>query len=108
MIDGLILGLTLATAHVDRHYHDLTPGVYVRAANGATAGVVRDSYGRPAEYLGWSMGDRYAVTLGAIHGYPGPWARPLVVPSVRIGRVRLMLVSDHRARPAGVAAALEF
>ena len=72
-------GLHLHTVHLDRSAstpakvpQDETPGAYVRFANGATFGVVRNSFGRWSAYAAhtsdWFDG-RAQLTLGAITGY---------------------------------------
>lgn len=81
------VGLHLASAHSKAGYETGTLGVYVRRSDGLTAGVLRNSYGRLSMHAGWTFetGDRrFAITVGAITGYPAATVAPLVVPSVRI------------------------
>ena len=85
---ALVLGLHLLTAHVGETdgMQTSTLGVYVQAANGATAGALRNSYGANSVYAGWSLSTasgRFALTAGAITGYQAARVLPLLVPSVR-------------------------
>lgn len=67
-----ILGLHLLSAHAHPGYDTVTPGLFVRSPGGITAGVLRNSVGRPGVYLGQTFetaDGRFALTLGAITGY---------------------------------------
>lgn len=69
-------------------FETVTPGVSLRLANGATFGAYRNSYGRGSAYAGWTFetaDQRWALTVGAVTGYPGRPVAPLVVPSLRLG-----------------------
>ena len=96
----LILGLHLLSWHdhdqgCEPHppcavYRTQTPGIYATLPNGATFGALRNSYDRWSAYAGWTWrADPFAVTFGAITGYPQATVRPLLVPSVKFGPVRL-------------------
>lgn len=104
-VTALVLGLHLATYHTSPTYVDpqgqqqayqgVNPGMYVVAPNGLTAGAYRNSRNRTSVYAGWSYrsphtyGD-WGLTLGAASGYDTPGGvLPMVVPSVRLGPVRL-------------------
>lgn len=86
-----ILGLHLATAHfgapAGANLQSATPGIYLQAPSGLTAGAYRNSHGRPSTYVGytWSTDDgRWSVTAGAVTGYPRARVWPLLVPSLRL------------------------
>lgn len=85
---AIALGLHLATAHFSGHGLDpIDPGVYVRTECGATAGAFRNSYGRLSTYAGWTWqteGGLFALTAGAVTGYPAAKVMPLLVPSLRL------------------------
>lgn len=87
---AFILGAHLLTAHFGSNAHDLqsvTPGVYVQSACGPTAGAFRNSYGRASAYAGWTWttdDGRFALTAGAVTGYPAAPVLPLLVPSTRL------------------------
>ena len=77
-------GNTLQT----RQYETVTPGAYVRLANGATFGAFRNSYGRGSAYAGYTFetaDGRFALTVGGVTGYYGAAVQPLVIPSVQFG-----------------------
>lgn len=92
MMDALIIGLHLATAHGPApegvQLQSFNPGVYVRAASGLTVGAFRNSHGRASVYGGWTWSttdQRWSITAGAVTGYPRARVLPLVVPSMRVG-----------------------
>jgi hypothetical protein len=70
---------TYVSAHDNFHdidyrtrYEWVTPGAYVRMANGATAGAYRNSLGKASVYVGWTWqtdDERFALTVGAVSGY---------------------------------------
>jgi len=88
ILDGVVLGLHLATAHFGGHdLNAVNPGVYVRHESGATAGTFRNSYRRQSAYAGWTFetpGRGLALTVGAITGYPAAKVMPMVAPSARL------------------------
>lgn len=83
-----ILGAHLLTAHTTDTPQTVTPGLYVRAPVGLTAGLVRNSYGRMAGYGAWTWQSEgrlaYAITAGGIVGYKAQTVRPMLVPSMRL------------------------
>lgn len=92
LLSGIVLGLHLATAHSAPGFEAATPGIYMRAGYGFTAGAYRNSYGKGSAYVAWTLetGDflgqrRFALTVGAVTGYPARPVLPLLVPSVRFG-----------------------
>lgn len=80
-----LLGLHLATAHVEPGLESATAGVYAMAPGGLTAGVLRNSLGRPSLYVAhtWQRGP-WGLTAGAITGYPARPVLPMLDPSVRV------------------------
>ena len=97
MIEGIIIGLHLATAHFDAaprsDLRGFNLGIYARAPGGFTVGAYSNSHARLSVYGGWTFETadrRFAITAGAVSGYrlgapPRPRILPLVVPSVRLG-----------------------
>lgn len=92
LLAGLVLGLNLATVHSAPGFETATPGIYARAEMGLSGGLYRNSHGRASAWLGWTwesgsfLGERrFAVTVGAVTGYPAKPVMPLLVPSVRFG-----------------------
>jgi hypothetical protein len=80
------LGVHLTTAHSKSGFEGINPGAYLRLDNCATFGALRNSYGRLSVYAGCTLQTperRFALTLGAITGYPAARVSLLVVPSVR-------------------------
>lgn len=80
------LGVHVGSVHFSPGYENANVGAYLKAPNGLTVGVVRNSYGRTSTYLAktWETADRrFALTAGAITGYPAADVAPLLVPSVR-------------------------
>lgn len=83
---GLVLGIHLATAHSSGGMQGFNPGLYLRQDSGLTVGAYRNSYGRASAYAGWTFetaDKRFALTVGAVSGYPAAPLMPVVVPSVR-------------------------
>jgi hypothetical protein len=109
MLDGLIIGLHLISAHSVGGMEVVTPGIYAQAENGATAGTYRNSLGRRTVYAGWTMSQGNAsLSLVGATGYsgngipkiapiplaswrqelsPGVWARIGYVPPLAQNRV---------------------
>lgn len=91
MMDALIIGLHLVTAHGPApegvQLQGFTPGVYVRDASGLTVGGFRNSHGRASFYGGWTWStadQRWSITVGGVSGYPRAPLLPLIVPSLRV------------------------
>ena len=110
------LGLDLYSHHTSgRTYESNNPGVYVVLDNGFGAGVLRNSLGQTSVHVDYTMCGGSAsdlvqpcVTAGAITGYQmidNQNVRPMVVPSLRIGFVRLSGVASRRC--VGVHFSLE-
>ncbi len=100
-----------------RRYESFNPGLYLRLDSGATAGFYRNSYGRWSTYAGWTWqtaGDRFALTVGAVTGYPTRSVSPLIVPSVRFdlagatsARLSLLPKTPGTAESTGLHLSLE-
>jgi hypothetical protein len=94
MIDVLtpvIIGLHLATAHfgapASAELNSVTPGVYMRTADGLTLGAFRNSHGAGSAYVAWTWSTadgRWSITAGGVTGYPRASVSPLLAPSVRL------------------------
>lgn len=91
LLTPALIGLHLATAHfgapADAHLQSQTPGIYLRTAAGLTLGHYRNSHGLPSTYAGWTWSTadgRWAITAGAVTGYPRARVSPLLVPSARL------------------------
>jgi hypothetical protein len=111
------IGLHIATAHFGADLKAATPGVYIRNEAGFTAGVYRNSYSRTSTYAGWTWqteDKRFALTAGAVTGYPAAKLMPLIVPSVRFevahgiaARIAFIPKPAKHGRAAGLHLALE-
>lgn len=67
-----IIGLHTVSLHLPQedYLNNVNPGIYVRAENGATAGVYRNSIGRASFYAGITFEyGPFALTLGGLTGY---------------------------------------
>lgn len=108
--EPLRVGLHLASVHTSPGFNNSNPGIYVRAANGFTAGVLRNSYRRTSAYAGWTWETKgrvtAALTVGAITGYPASDVMPLVVPSVAVhfGRAAVRMAVIPKPPSKGGAA----
>lgn len=89
---------------VRRRYRTATLGLYGIHASGATVGVLRNSYGDPAAYAGWTWGrdDIFGLTVGGVIGYDGATIRPIIVPSVKLWSVRVAAMPKIRSDGATV------
>ena len=95
---SLILGLHLATAHVRTDLNNVNPGVYVQC-NSLVVGAYHNSVRRTTLYGGTTIAvGPVDVLLGVATGYGN--LRPVVVPSILVGpvRVHLLLPSSKTAR----------
>jgi hypothetical protein len=111
------IGLHIATAHFGADLKAATPGVYIRTEAGFTAGAYRNSYSRTSAYAGWTWqteDKRFALTAGAVTGYPAAKVMPLIVPSVRFevahgiaARIAFIPKPAKHGRAAGLHLALE-
>lgn len=81
-----------------------TPGLYVRADNGAAAGFFSNSFGDPVAWAGFVPAVRLSprleasVKLGAIAGYRHDPLMPAAIPSLRV-----TVFGDHAVRFAYLA-----
>jgi len=83
---SIVLGIHLASVHREPGFNNANVGAYVQFESGLTAGVVENSYRRTSFYAGWTWetaDKRFALTAGAITGYPSAKVSPLLVPSYR-------------------------
>lgn len=95
MLEGLILGAHLATAHIGPDAGELNsfnPGVYVSSQeSGWTAGYYHNSIRRGSFYVGrtFNVYGNWDVTVGGVTGYYKMPVAPLLVPSykVRLGDI---------------------
>jgi hypothetical protein len=102
MIESLVIGLHLLSHHFpDKDYQEnFNPGIYVRAENGLTGGIYRNTLGRTSVYAGWTFGDRVALTIGGVTGYQlkdgfgmsNAYITPMIAPSVRLGPARFSVI----------------
>lgn len=72
LLQGLVLGLHLASIHVpaNDHQNNFNPGVYVRTETGLTVGVYRNTIRRTSVYFGQAFThDRFSLLVGAVNGY---------------------------------------
>lgn len=82
----ITLGVHLFSVHTAAGLEPVNPGLYVRHESGFTAGAFRNSYRRTSAYAGYTFETadrRFALTVGAVTGYPAKAVLPLAVPSVR-------------------------
>jgi hypothetical protein len=100
LLEGLIIGAHLVSAHSAGGLNAHTPGLYLRMPAGFTAGFYENSISRTAlagqeagarrisRYVGWTWqthSGRYALTLGAVDGYGRPeqeTCRPNTAPPI--------------------------
>ena len=120
------VGVNLIALHERGGYQWFTPGVYVLTdapvAGLNTLGVFRNSLGRtsvqpgrtwrsePFSVLGVPVHD-LALTVGGVTGYPHAKISPLVIPSIRIGKVRAMWLERKPDEPnasRAIAFSVEF
>lgn len=96
---ALILGLHLATAHVRTDLNNYNPGVYARC-DAYVAGAYYNSVRRTTVYAGYVFPvGPVDVMVGAATGYGA--LRPILVPSVRFGPMRLHLLLPSSATARG-------
>jgi hypothetical protein len=89
---GQTVGLHIATAHFGGDgLQPHTPGLYARADSGPfeglTLGGYRNSYGLQSRYLAYTLQTAsrvFALTVGAVTGYPARPVLPMLVPSARV------------------------
>lgn len=79
-----IIGLHIATAHIDQDFpmNGANPGIYVQA-NNIVAGTYYNSLYKQTYYAGYMLEhSRFALTLGVANGYE-QGLTPMVIPSTR-------------------------
>jgi hypothetical protein len=109
---SLVLGLHLATYHFNREekYQEINPGVSV-ACEEWQAGVYYNSYKDVSVYGTRVFRNVYNtgidVAVGAVLGYSVP-VLPLVVPSYKIGDVRISLIPPVNKQTGGIHMSVEF
>jgi hypothetical protein len=84
------LGINLYTHHYSAQCTDLNPGLYLRE-NDWIVGVYRNSACKPSFLLGkvvWKDGN-FEVLAGAITGYPQRKLTPALIPSYKLGHLRI-------------------
>jgi hypothetical protein len=82
-----VIGAHIATAHDTGGKQNVNPGLYVRTESGLTAGAYRNSYDRFSAYGGytWQTENKlFALTVGAVTGYPAMRVMPVLAPSLRL------------------------
>lgn len=96
------VGLHLATWHTEPGLNDANPGIYLRDASGWTAGAYYNSQRRTSVYFGktWQAGP-WALTAGGVTGYRAAPVLPLLIPSAKLGPLRLALIPPIKRRAAG-------
>jgi len=108
MLDQLIIGAHLYTAHLDPHlagvcgdqrctvatYNSINLGVYARTSTGWQAGAYRNSHRKPTAYAGrawetscWAL--HCGVGMFGATGYPSSAVVPMIPVSMRYQSVRL-------------------
>lgn len=104
------VGVHLYTYHIEPRmgYNNVNPGLYV-VQDGKTAGVYLNSERRLSTYVGWTLQHGgWGLTLGAVAGYRAAHVLPLVVPSYRIGNVRVSALLPPGKENWGVHISTEF
>lgn len=83
------VGVHIASYHAPAgDFNNYNPGLYLRLNNGFTAGAYYNSERHTSAYAGYTHEwGRLAVTVGAITGYRRTNVMPMVVPSVRLGKI---------------------
>jgi hypothetical protein len=113
---AIAIGLHLGTYHFDRSkdYNETNPGAYVQC-DGKTAGYYYNSEKRHSFYAGytWQKGP-WALTVGGVTGYDrgvrigGERVSVMLIPSVRVGAVRIGVIPPVGKIDGGVHVAIEF
>jgi hypothetical protein len=103
------VGLHLVSHHFPERpgQRNFNPGVYVRTADGWTAGYYRNTLGRNSVYAGYTLEHSFTsylsvgVTAGAVTGYrlnddgygvAKSALTPMLAPSVKVGPARLSFI----------------
>lgn len=86
-LDGSLVGVHLATVHVEHNLENFNPGFYFVHRSGFGGGFYKNSFDRWSVHVDktWCTDTKVeaCITLGAVSGYARPLI-PMVVPSVRI------------------------
>lgn len=87
--DTPTVGVHVGSHHFPaRDFTNFNPGLYARWGNGLTVGALRNSERRFSAYAGHtSEWGPFTLTVGVITGYRRSDVLPLVVPTVRVGRI---------------------
>ena len=107
------IGIHLATYHTDRSqgYNEFNPGIYAEC-EGPTIGTYYNSVRERSTYIGWTEHfGPFSLTAGFVSGYHPRNAIPMLIPSVKVGNVRIMIVplvpeADHNT--SAIHLAVEF
>ncbi len=108
-----VIGVHIATYHDSGKWSDFNPGVYVRTEDGLTAGIYRNSIRKTSVHAGYTWSRPHAwgdvsLTAGVVTGYAQTLG-PLLVPSVRVGNLRLTLLPKSSPKGAtGLHLSTEF
>lgn len=83
------VGMHIGSVHLPaRDFNNANLGLYLRTERGITAGAYYNSERRMSVYGGYTHEwGPVGVTVGLITGYQRAAVLPLVVPSVRLGRI---------------------
>lgn len=97
------VGMDLFSIHDEPGFNGVNPGVYVVMKSGATAGVLRNSESRTSFYAGETVqvAPHLDIVIGAITGYTSHPVVPFLIPSVKMGPVRMSFLI---AKPFGYGA----
>lgn len=89
LADTPTIGVHVGSHHFPaRDFTNVNPGLYARWGNGLTLGALRNSERRLSLYAGHTSDwGPLTITAGVITGYRRANALPLLVPSVRVGRI---------------------
>lgn len=97
MIDLLIgatIGLHLGSMHFPaKDFNNVNPGIYIKTENNYVAGGYYNSIRKPSFYLGKNFEYKmFSLTVGGVTGYDRLPITPLILPSVKLGDVRITVV----------------
>lgn len=99
------VGMMTFSAHTGGGYESFTPGAYVVTPKGYTAGIYSNSNGNASAFAGRQFeapkvhGVSAGLLVGGVLGYGKP--SPLLVPSVKVGSVRISYIPQHPSKPTG-------
>lgn len=83
-------GLHIGSHHFPAYqYNNVNPGGYVRMSSGMTYGAYYNSERKFSVYAGYTMDwGPFSLTAGLITGYQGKAVVPMLVPTVRLGKIQ--------------------